>query len=356
MKKERKLRLLGFNDTPYLLIGIPLLSVLIPFVFFNADPDSGWRVLTFKFVVSGIYTTLYWLSCRSIMMYYRAKFPRYQQTRIRLVRSAVAILSVYVLINITMESLENMGALRHQETASELTYTVVPLLIIILVSSFYEGFFFYTRWYETVTETERLRRETVQSQLAGLRSQVNPHFLFNSLNTLTYIIPEDPDRAVTFVQKLSKVYRYVLEVRNESLIPLSSELEYLESYLFLLRERFGDNIQVELDVNEDLTDRKIIPLSLQILFENAIKHNIISTHRPLCIRLFHPNPDRLEVRNNLQRKKQVMASTRVGLENIKSRYAYFTQDKVEVTETAEHFSVRLPLIPAYHTAPAWHTI
>ena len=184
----------------------------------------------------------------------------------------------------------------------------------------------------------------MQSQLEGLKNQVNPHFLFNSLNTLTYLIPENADKSVHFVQQLSKVYRYILELKDKELISLEEELRFLDAYTFLLKERFGENLCVEIDIPDEFLNKNIIPLSLQILCENAIKHNIISSQKPLCLKVFIQNEDKLIVKNNLQKKNQEMNSTRLGLQNIKNRYRFFSEKEVEVIATQEEFVVVLPLI------------
>jgi LytS/YehU family sensor histidine kinase len=216
-------------------------------------------------------------------------------------------------------------------------------MIIALVSSIYEGIYLNARWKASLIEKELLKRENIESQLEGLRSQVNPHFLFNSLNTLAYIIPQDPDRAVKFVQQLSKVYRYILEIREKKLISLREELKFLDSYIFLIKERFGENLQVDISIPKSIYEENIIPLSMQMLFENAIKHNIISSSKPLTIEVFLQD-GKIRVRNNLQKKKQSMPSTQVGLQNIRNRYAFFTDQRVEVKEDDHTFSVGLPLI------------
>ena len=176
-----------------------------------------------------------------------------------------------------------------------------------------------------------------------MKNQVNPHFLFNSLNTLTYLIPEEPDKAVNFVQKLSKVYRYILEIRDQKIVTISDELEFLNAYVFLLKERFGENLNIDIDIPQKYYHSKIVPLSLQILFENVIKHNIISTQKPLMIKV-SIQKDKLIVKNNLQKKNQVISSTSMGLQNIKNRYQFFTKKEVDVIVTADSFLVALPLV------------
>jgi LytS/YehU family sensor histidine kinase len=213
---------------------------------------------------------------------------------------------------------------------------------LLAIGAVYESIRFFQLWKTTAVEKEHLERAHLASQLEGLRNQVNPHFLFNSLNTLSYLIPEEPQKAVRFVQQLSKVYRYVLESRDDRVIPLQTELDFLQSYIFLLRERFGENLQVNIQ-SIDAQHTGIVPLTLQMLFENAIKHNVISIQKPLKIEVFMEN-GHLIVRNNLQKKNQVMDSTGVGLQNIRDRYRMLTDQEVEVIVSQQYFTVVLPEI------------
>jgi LytS/YehU family sensor histidine kinase len=217
------------------------------------------------------------------------------------------------------------------------------LLIVALVGTIYESIYLYQNWRRTLLETEQLRREQVESQLEGLKNQVNPHFLFNSLNTLTYLIPEDHEKAVQFVQKLSRVYRYILEMKDKKLVTLAEELKFLHAYVFLVKERFGENLQVELDVPEPAKSMQVVPLSLQILFENAIKHNVIAQGKPLNVAV-RVEGGNLVVVNKLQPKAQVMPGTGTGLANVKNRYRYFTNDPVSISADDGVFEVRLPML------------
>ncbi len=146
------------------------------------------------------------------------------------------------------------------------------------------------------------------------------------------------------MQKLSKAYRYILEIRERELTTVAEELGFLDSYNCLLNERFGENLRITINVPEEAKRLQILPLSLQMLFENAIKHNVVSTQHPLHIEVFAERGDRLVVRNNLQPKKQDQPSTKIGLENIKSRYRLLTKMEVEVIVTNQHFIVVLPLV------------
>ena len=217
------------------------------------------------------------------------------------------------------------------------------LFCTIMIIAIYESIYFMHELRHSVEETENLKRENLAAQLNALRTQVNPHFLFNNLNTLSSLIPEDPGQAVDFVQQLSKVYRHILEVKDEKSILLKDELEVLNAYTFLLKTRFDSNLQVNINIPQEKLQKKIVPLSLQILMENAIKHNIVSADKPLHIDVFTENGS-LVVSNNLQMKKQINESTGIGLDNIRNRYKLLSDAAVRVTENETNFTVSIPLI------------
>jgi LytS/YehU family sensor histidine kinase len=173
---------------------------------------------------------------------------------------------------------------------------------------------------------------------------VNPHFLFNSLNVLTSLISVDPETAEKFTGQLSKVYRYVLEHRSDDLVQLSTELEFLKSYTFLLGIRFGDKLEVNYNIDNELLESKVPPLSMQILIENAIKHNIFTSRTPLIIDIFADEENYLNVVNNLQKREKNMESTGLGLINIANRYSYFTEKKTSFGIEDNSFVARIPLL------------
>ena len=309
MIKRNTRAVLGFNDFWMLILGIPLLAFAVPLLFFNATLSDGLQAYFPQFTTSLMFTVAYWLVIRQIIITMRRWFPEHGQTHKRLIWSLTGIVVAFFIIHTVLGFIHHSMDNRPDPPGiTEFNYAVASLTIVLLVTAIYEGFFFYDRWRVSVIEQERLRRENIESQLAGLREQVNPHFLFNSLNTLVYLIPEDPARAVEFVRKLSKVYRYVLEIKDKRLISLQEELNFLESYIFLVKERFGESLMVEMDIPEERRNDQVVPLSMQMLFENAIKHNVISHEKPLTIRVFVEN-GRLVVSNNLQTKHQGMAST-----------------------------------------------
>lgn len=215
--------------------------------------------------------------------------------------------------------------------------------ITLVISLFMHGKTFLVNWKQAALDSERLKKENFKAQLDSLRSQVNPHFLFNSLNALSNLVYEDQEKAVKFIRQLSEVYRYVLDTRDREIIPLEEELKFMSSYIYLQQIRFGDKIEFKVSINGANT--MVAPLALQMLVENAIKHNVISDQQHLSIELL-ANEHYLIIRNNLQTKKVLQEeSPGYGLENIKRRYDFLSTQKVQIENDGKHFIVKLPLIP-----------
>ncbi|MBC5992221.1 sensor histidine kinase [Pontibacter cellulosilyticus] len=190
---------------------------------------------------------------------------------------------------------------------------------------------------------EQLQKENFRAQLEALKNQVNPHFLFNSLNVLNSLIHIDQDKAATFLNQLSEVYRGLLDSGDKQLVPLEKELELANAYIYLMQTRFGGNVQFRVDVPATYLHLQLPPTSLQMLLENAVKHNGSTLNKPLHIYIYVKD-DKLVVENNLQPRLDEVTSTKVGLQNISSRYKYFTDQEVEVTKTEGSFTVALPLL------------
>ncbi len=330
-----------------MIIGIPLISFIIPIVFmgcrFNRPPYFSWDKY---WVTLGITATI-WIGNRYIMVYSRTKYPAFNDVRKRIWFQSLMMFVFTVATNIALG--RAFDSVFNSEPG---TFTPADILIhsnsaaifcTIMIIAIYESIYFMNELRKSVEEKEMLKRESLNAQLNALRTQVNPHFLFNNLNTLSSIIPENPNQAVEFVQQLAKVYRHILEVENERSIPLSDELEVLSAYAFLLHTRFGDNLDISIDVPKEKMGKRIVPLSLQILMENAIKHNIVSSDKPLKVHIYAENGN-LVVSNNLQKKNQVNESTGIGLDNIRNRCKILGNGEVRVTESGTSFTVSIPLI------------
>ncbi|MBK8555799.1 MAG: histidine kinase [Lewinellaceae bacterium] len=334
----------GFDDRWVMIIGLPLASMMISLLLFNDYYEEGnWAFLSVCIPMSFIYTGAFWFVLRWTYYKVKLRYPLFRDISKRVFWMLLAFVAVFVVVNFSLDVLFSWLIPEHHATPNLAIEFVASLIMSALVITIYEALSFYLQLEHAVAEKARLEQKNIESQLEGLRNQVNPHFLFNSLNTLVYLIPEDPDKAVRFVQQLSKVYRYVLESREAKIIPLQEEMEFLKSYIFLLKERFGDNLRVNIHDLNGASGSAIVPLSMQLLFENVIKHNVISTEKPLTVEVYAEH-DHLVVRNNLQRKNQVMDSTGVGLDNIRARYQMMTDKSVDVIVSREYFTVLLPII------------
>jgi len=211
---------------------------------------------------------------------------------------------------------------------------------LILISYFYSRYLVKSLS-ESMQKEEKLERENLLARYETLKNQVNPHFLFNSLNTLSGIVEKNSKQAVDYIKKLSDTYRYVLEQKDKELIPVHEELEFVRDYVYLEKIRHGDAFVFRLDISPGKAG--VAPLALQMLIENAIKHNVISDEFPLFIDLFEEDGYFI-ARNNLQKKKVIRKQRAVGLENLISRYEFLSDKKVRVEETNNHFLVKLPVI------------
>jgi LytS/YehU family sensor histidine kinase len=180
----------------------------------------------------------------------------------------------------------------------------------------------------------------------ALKNQVNPHFLFNSLTALSSLDYKDQEKAVSFIRELSNVFRYVLESREKELVDFATEKKLLESVSYMNRIRYEDSLQVKVNLS-DATDKYIIPMALQMLLENAIKHNSISVNKPLKVNIMEED-GYIVVKNNLQPKRSEIVSNKIGLENIKSRYKYLSDKEVLVEKSKEEFIVKIPVLSIKH--------
>ncbi len=223
------------------------------------------------------------------------------------------------------------------------TCVVIGLLSSLILLSIEIGSQFFYNWKKSLVEVEKYKTESAQAQLQNLKEQVNPHFLFNNLSVLSSLVYKDQDKAVDFINQLSKVYRYLLDSRNSELIPLDEELAFINSYTYLLQIRFDKNLEFKIDIPASKLYLLLPPMALQLLIENAIKHNEISSDMPLKISI-EEFEDTLEVKNNLQPRNNKEESSNTGLNNIKQRYSYYSNRQVDVIKNEKQFIVRIPLL------------
>lgn len=217
------------------------------------------------------------------------------------------------------------------------------IIIAIIISLFMFGRGFFMAWRKDMKAKETLEKAHLFAQYETLKNQVNPHFLFNSLNVLTSLVKSDPDMAIEFINQLSSVYRYVLDNKEKEVVTIEEETKGLKAYIHLLKMRFGASMNVDMNL-EALDALMIPPLTLQMLVENAIKHNIISKNKPLQIDIKVEDIETISVKNNLQKKPNSEPSGKVGLENIIARYKYISDRQIHIEENDQHFKVSIPLL------------
>lgn len=345
--RKTKEELLGFNDLWTQVIMIPIVSVLLAYLI------SAGKVKIFSVqyavisLVTFLFVVIYWTVDRQLILWLRRKMPSPEESVKRLLLTVVLAFGFLFAFHYTGGMLVSRGVeMLFPGPKVEISNGVVltaSLMVTLAAVGIYEAIYLGARWKEAMLRTERAQRESLQSQLDSLKSQVNPHFLFNSLNTLASLIPDDPDHAVDFVQGLAKIYRYILEIQDRELITVREEWKCVEAYLFLLQTRFGDNLKVEVDLPQAAMSLSLVPLAMQMAIENVVKHNVISQRKPLTLRICINAAGKLALENTLQ-QKDTTASIGKGLNNIRNRYQLITQQEIAVTTTAATFTLELPLI------------
>ncbi len=303
-----------------------------------------------------IYVFVFWHTIRFIFLTMRKKFPAFKDTVKRVVWQVCAVFFASIVLSLLIRLLSSLD---HSEVDNQSFFMHFfdieqkGLSISVFVMISYECVYFFERWKHSMYESERLKKEQIVSQFELLKQQVSPHFLFNSLNTVITLVPENPDLAVEFLQRLSNVYRHVLQNKEQNTISLDQELSFLKDYTFLNKVRFGENLIIEYFLPVNIDHIQVVPFTLQMLIENAIKHNIIAKKNPLTISVTMDDHF-IVVKNNLQKKSMGVQSTQTGLQNIISRYQLLTEATVEVIVSATHFSVFVPLITKISTDESYY--
>ena len=222
------------------------------------------------------------------------------------------------------------------------TSSFITVAISFNISLIFTAIGFFKAWKKAVAKAEELNTEMLAYRYESLRNQINPHFLFNSFNVLSDLVYADQAMAVKFINQLSGLFRYVLDSRDKELVPLQDEIEFMHSYIYLLKTRFEEKLNLEIDL-EAAPDELIVPMTLQLLVENAVKHNEVSEAFPLQIHIFR-NDSYLEVVNSLRIKKVGEDSKNTGLKNIIQQFSYFTDRQIHVSDSDGKFQVRVPIL------------
>ena len=328
----------------YLAYGIIFaLSIIAFFVRLSKfNQFTFWGHVTI-YAISLVLVIAIWEVIRNIDRYLNKVLPfeRNIPLRITVQLLAGAVLGLFIRITVYY-----FGEPLLPFKLDEMFSAAIWIIYIMFPGIINLGFFTYhfiVRWRFSVIQNERLEREKTQVQFDNLKNQLNPHFLFNALSSLNSLIMEDQRLASEFVQQLSRVYRYVLQYKEQSSVSLTTELNFIQHYVSLLQTRFKEAITISIEVDNEAKEHRIVPVTLQILIENAIKHNIISEEQPLNIEIFNSG-DYLVVSNNLQLRKHVESSNKQGLKNMESLYGFLSDKPVQIEQTDIRFSVKVPLL------------
>ncbi|WP_108869112.1 sensor histidine kinase [Aquimarina aquimarini] len=347
--KKKRIQYLGFNDVWFSVVGILILSLSTDYIFNNSFQSYPLGLAFYSWGASLIVTICDWLIIRRILIFLRKKYPDFRDDVKRIVIFFIAIVTIILIVDYVGGSLIEYVYRLLGKNANYITQLKVLLpvtLVTIMIMAIYEAMYYYVRLKKSIREEEQTKQVMIQAQLDTLRNQAQPHFLFNSLNTLRDIIDYDTkEDAKDFVDNLSGVYRFIIESGNSNLISLKKELKFAKAYIHIQSERFGDNLKLTWDIPEDKLSTMIVPMSLQLLLENAIKHNIVSKAKPLLITVVI-KVDTLVVSNKIQAKSTQTPSTKIGLNNIKKRYQLISNKTPVINNDGEYFTVSLPLLKA----------
>jgi len=320
------------------IVGISLVIGVI-FTLFMGKEFSIYNVL----LPSLFNTACLWVGSMSIVVFVWSRFPwESMPVKHLLVETALILgfLTVFIL-GVDMYFCFQKGTTLIEGINLNLVSILFTVLITFLIVTIHEAIFFYRQWKLNFSKSIRLEKDNLEAQYNTLKAQINPHFLFNSLNSLISLLENNP-KAEQYVQDLSEYLRYVLLSNSREAVDLKEELENLEKFFHLQKLRFNDNLHVEIEINPASLQLQIPTLALQMLVDNCIKHNTISANKPLTIKIFDDGKS-ITVENNLQLKLSV-ESTGQGLKNIEGRYRFIANEPIKIISDDKHFSVTIPLI------------
>jgi sensor histidine kinase YesM len=323
-----------------LIIIIPLAGIIITGIFLISYGITDINNSVKLFLHGITMTAGLWLGCMLLVMYLWKRFPWEVAPKQHLFIEIILILSytlafsylLYVLQKKywNLPKVENLGL-----------EIFVTILITLLVTAIHESVFFYRQWKYNFSKSVKLEKDNLEAKYEVLRAQINPHFLFNSLNSLTSIVEENK-AAVDYIQKLSDLLRYMLKSGEKELVLVRDEISIINSYIGLQLMRFDSSLRIKVDVAESYYHYALPPLVLQMLLENCLKHNIVSSEKPLSVEII-AEKESISVINNLQKKSDVI-STGQGLNNIRGRYRFFTGRNIEISDSNGYFRVTIPLL------------
>jgi hypothetical protein len=336
---EKKLRVVGY----LVMAGLFFIFFMLEMFFWWKDEHIFLKTVTLTL----LYTLAIWEPTRMVILLLRKKWQGMVYVR-RRVAVAAAILLPYAflvgLARVFLEDYTNLWGIRIAHISVYSNIIGITILFIFLQVAIYESIYFFLEWDKSKTEAEELKRLNFQIQFDSLKVQIQPHFLFNSLNTLIGLMEIDTGRARKFTEELAFMYRYFLQANEQELISLEEELNFVKAYFFLLKTRYPEGLHLQVNEEAGADQSLVPPLSLQLLLENAVKHNVITNARPLYIQItLDGNRQEMTMTNNLQRKANAVRTGK-GLSHLKKKFHLLGFPDIVIHENAAHFTVSVPFI------------
>lgn len=344
-----RLKLPQYNgkDNLVMLLAMPVFAVIINCIILGRSYFSSLKIFIVATLLSGAAACIDFVLCGWVAVSLKARFPAEHQVIKRLTLMIITFLIISGLFLYSLFSgYEHIDMLNYRFNEAGFVWSYFALGILnVFLTFIMEGISRYKDWEKNRIETDKLNQTYKQSQLQGLKSQVNPHFLFNSLNSLSSLIQDDEEKAERFLDEMSKVYRYMLRNDEEQLLPLETELKFIDSYLYLLKARYGEGLQVKIAVNEEDKLKLLSPLTLQVIIENTFSQNIISKSSPLLITVKSAGGGILEITNNIQAKSITDAMDfESGLDNLVKKYELLNQPVTVLDNCKLHRVIRITLL------------
>lgn len=327
-------------------LSMPVITFALMYIMYNERVWHEWKIWMVSYAVIYVIGFFSWYAHAQYDYFLRIRFPSLQQTGKRvLYKLAVNLLIMTPSILLILFVFHRFHILGYRIEDDDLKYTyLVGLGVNLTFETLWEVVYIIDKYKESTAEKDMLEQLHLQQEFDTLKQKVNPHFLFNCFNTLSSLITENKDKAEQFLDEMSKVYRYLLRNNEDGMSTLESEIKFIQSYFQLLKTRHGEAVQLQVEINKQYNSYLLPTLSLQMLIENAVKHNALSKNKPLNIEIFTTSGKKLVVNNNLQRRTVKAPSNRVGLDNIKAKYEILKQPGMQVMEDGQNFTVVLPLI------------
>ncbi len=332
------------NDKWLRIILIPLISLVSVGVSYK-DNTLHWMQWVAWWIISSVFGLLMWEASIQWVLYVRRRYNRIEQTRQRVITTFIGYMVILVTLQSMLIQLAKIAYVNEISITADtyLASFVMGCVCLLLVGSVLEFMYYIRKYREAVQESEAVKKAGLQSQYDSLKNQVNPHFLFNALNSLSALISEDRQKAGLFLDELSSVYRYLLQSGRRPVVTLAEEMNFLRAYRYLLDTRFNQALRWEITVGDQWLDRLLPPLTLQTLIENALRLNTFMVDQPLTLLIATQSNGTLLVSNTIQRKKAAVLAPQGGLTLLAERYTALKLPAPLIDDDGERFMVYLPL-------------